>query len=1035
MKGQSKAYSLALMIIIPLILLLILAGVVSTSDVKAPQGIDGVLDLSGWDFKRDGVVKLNGEWEFYWQEILTYHDFRNSRRVNYEKVPNVWNYYRHNGRNLPGYGYATYRLKIKLRDPDSRMGLKLSTMSTSYRLMVNGRIVAGNGKVGIRPDNYLPQYRPEVAFFNTDSRETEVIVQVANFTYARGGLWAPIYLGTADQIIALQSENRQRESFLLGVLFIMALYHIAIFGLQRRYRFRAELYFVLIMLLFVLRIISSGEYALLQLFPGLSLQWVVFLKYATIYWCVPALALFMQKLYPDECSLLMGKVVVGIASVLTLITLITPIGFYTRYILFTEIISLVTGLYYMYAAWLAAVRNRTGAALMFSTIIFAFGAFILEALYNWNIFYSRYEEGVFPVVSLVFIFVQSFILAQRSSAAFAEVDSLSKKLLSLDKLKDEFLANTSHELRTPLHGIINITESVLQSAAGSISTQHRDNLALVVASGKRLANLVNDILDYEKLKHGDIRLNKKAVDIRPVVAMVLEVSKYLAFAKPIRFTSNLPPDFPAILADEDRFTQIIYNLLGNAVKFTEAGTIAVSARQLKDFMEISVADSGVGISADKIETIFKSFEQLEQSSNASAAGNYGGTGLGLSITKYLVESHGGEIRVESTPGKGSVFTFSMPVAAAKPADARDSMVSYISETDSLLELPAVYVKDSEFTILLVDDDYMNLQVLTNVLAAENYSAVAVTDGTAALALISQNKQIDLVILDVMLPKISGFEVCQKIREEYSLFELPVLMMTAQNSATSMLTGFSAGANDFVMKPFDSSELKARIKTLLYLKKSVNQAIQAEMAFLQAQIKPHFLYNALNTIISFCWSDAEKAGQLLLALSEYLRGTFNFNNMNPLVSLEEELELVRSYITLEKARFEEKLNCQFQISVPHEIMVPTMIIQPIVENAIKHGILPKEEGGTVIISAIRQQSSIHITVTDDGVGIPPEKLAWIFADSTGKSVGLTNINRRMKSLYGHGIEIISQVNMGTTVGITIPAQERNCDNHAQNHTGR
>jgi len=236
----------------------------------------------------------------------------------------------------------------------------------------------------------------------------------------------------------------------------------------------------------------------------------------------------------------------------------------------------------------------------------------------------------------------------------------------------------------------------------------------------------------------------------------------------------------------------------------------------------------------------------------------------------------------------------------------------------------------------------------------------------------------------------------------------------------MLTGFAAGANDFVSKPFDSSELKARIKTLLYLKKSVNQAIQAELAFLHAQIKPHFLYNALNTIVSFCWTDAEKAGQLLLALSDYLRGTFNFNNMKSLVSLEEELELVQAYITLEKARFEEKLTCQLEIAVSSDTMVPTMMIQPIVENAIKHGILPKEQGGAVIISVTRQESNIHITVTDDGVGIPPEKLAGILAGSIDKSVGLTNINRRMKRLYGHGIEIISKVNIGTMVGITIPA---------------
>lgn len=1025
MKGQPKANSLRFMIILPLLLLFIFATVISSSDTETPQGVDGVFDLSGWNFERDGVVKLNGEWEFYWQHFLTRHDFQTGNIPNssFEEVPNVWNDYRSKGHSLPGHGYATYRLKVKLPDSNSRLGLKLSTMSTAYRLIVNGRIIAGNGKVGTSPDSYSPQYRPQVIFLNLQSREVELIVQIANFTYARGGFWAPVYLGTADQIIALQSVNRQRESFLIGVLFIMALYHIAIFGLQRRYRFRAELYFVLMMCLFVLRIISSGEYAVLQFIPGLNLKWVVFLKYATIYWSVPALALFMRKLYPEETSPLMGRVVLGVASVLTLVTLITPIGFYTRYTLWIELISLVTGCYYLYAAWLAAAQKRTGAVLLFSTIIFAVGAFILEALYNWNIFHTLYEEGVFPVVSLVLIFVQSFILAQRSSAAFAEVDNLSKKLLSLDKLKDDFLANTSHELRTPLHGMINITESVLQSAAAGLPLQDRDNLALVVASGKRLAYLVNDILDYEKLKHGDIRLTKKTVAVRPVVAMVLDVSKYLAFSKPIRFIHNIPPGLPGIWADEDRFTQIVYNLLGNAVKFTETGTISIFARQAGEFIEVNVSDTGVGIPAEKIGTIFESFEQLEPQSVTGSSG----TGLGLSITRQLVEIHGGKIWVESAPGDGSTFTFTMPVSTTKSVQMAENPLNYPVPTQSFLRTTDI-TQVSEFTILLVDDDFINLQVLTTILATEKYGTLAVTNGKAALTLLSQNKQIDLVILDVMLPEISGYEVCQKIREEYSLFELPVLMMTAQNSPSGMLTGFAAGANDFVMKPFDSSELKARIKTLLYLKKSVSQTIQAELAFLHAQIKPHFLYNALNTIVSFCWTDAEKAGQLLLALSDYLRGTFNFNNIKPFVPLDEELEFVQSYIALEKARFEEKLACEFQIAVSMEVMVPTLIIQPIVENAIKHGILPKETGGTVIISIEQQSSQIRILITDDGVGIPPEKLTAILADSTGKSVGLTNINRRMKRLYGHGIEITSEVNRGTRVVIKIPLQERNRENH-------
>jgi len=1012
-----KAVLFFILLLLPLLLLYLLIEY-SSSDDKAPKAHQGVLELSGWNFEENGVVPLDGEWEFYWNQLLTYPDFHNGTnlRKSYGAVPSTWNYY---GDNLPGSGYATYRLKIKTIDPGSIKGLKIKTMSTSYTLMVNDKVVAANGIVGKNSESCFPEFKPLISFFKTEKNEFEIILQVANFTYASGGPWYSIYLGTDRQIVALREKSQQWDTFLLGAIFIMALYHTAIFLLQRRYNYKAELYFVFIMVLFFINIAFRGEDIILNVFSSLSIHWLIFFQYTAIYWASAALALFMQALYPEECSVRVTKIVVGNSSFLTLITLITPIAFYSQFRLYFQIQLVIVALYYTYIAWLAVIRNRVGAALLFSTVIFSIGAFILDALYYWKIYSNKHIE-VFPLVSLIFIFVQAFILAQRFSASFSDVNILSQKLLSLNKLKDDFMANTSHELRTPLHGMITITESVLESAAGILPQQQKENLNLVVSSGKRLANLVNDILDYEKLKHGDIQLNKQSVDIRKVIPTALEVSKYLSFSKSVILVSSIPDDIPPIEADENRVNQIIYNLLGNAIKFTEQGTITISAVQNKDMVEISVEDTGIGIANEKLNDIFKSFEQLA----VSLTGQYSSSGLGLSITKYLVEIHGGTIWVASELGKGSTFTFNMPISITSSKFTDQVARSYVSPPQTIFKTPAVFTQSGDFTILLVDDDYANLQTLINILAAENYSAIAVTNGTEALEVLKQNKSIDLVILDIMLPNMSGYEVCRKIRENYSLFELPVLMMTAQNSANSMITGFAAGSNDFLNKPFNSSELKARMKTLLQLKKSVSQTIQAEMAFLQAQIKPHFLYNALNTIISFCWTDAERAGQLLLALSSYLRSSFNFNNMNQFSTLEKELEFVESYITIEKARFEEKLNCQYHIAVPLDtIMIPNLIIQPIVENAIKHGILPKKEGGTVIISIKQQNSSILITIQDDGIGISQDKLEHILTNPRNKSVGLTNINLRLKRIYGHGIDIASQINVGTVVSIKLPCARK------------
>ena len=223
-------------------------------------------------------------------------------------------------------------------------------------------------------------------------------------------------------------------------------------------------------------------------------------------------------------------------------------------------------------------------------------------------------------------------------------------------LKDQFLANTSHELRTPLHGIIGITESILQGATGGVNDATQDNLRMVSASGRRLANLVNDIMDFSQLQHGDILLRCQGVGVSSLIEIVLALSRPLLGDKDLDLVHE-KNDLPLVYADEDRLTQILQNLVGNAIKFTKSGSVRLLGRVVSDdFVEIKIADTGIGIPLDKQTIIFESFTQAD----GSISREYSGTGIGLSVTKKLVELHGGEIRVESTPGKGSQFIFTLP---------------------------------------------------------------------------------------------------------------------------------------------------------------------------------------------------------------------------------------------------------------------------------------------------------------------------------------------------------------------------------------
>ena len=396
-------------------------------------------------------------------------------------------------------------------------------------------------------------------------------------------------------------------------------------------------------------------------------------------------------------------------------------------------------------------------------------------------------------------------------------------LLRADALKDEFLANTSHELRTPLNGIIGIGQSMIDGATGPLGDAQRQNLAMVVASGRRLASLVNDLLDFSKLRHEKIELNLRPTDLHALADLVLTVSQALVGKRPLRVFNRIPPQIELAEADEDRVQQILFNLIGNALKFTPAGTVEVFAQARGAWLEVTVADTGIGIAPERLDQIFESFSQGDGAANREQ----GGTGLGLAITRQLLQLHGGAIQVESEPGVGSRFTFTLPlsrttramvVAPDRPDQPVSQVVADVVLADAKQPSAALVPAGTVYRILVVDDEPVNVQALANFLSLANYTVAIATNGQEALDYLASSEPCDLVLLDVMMPRMSGFEVCERIRERRSPAELPVILLTAKNRVSDLVSGFSAGANDYLTKPFASDELLARVNVHLELAK-------------------------------------------------------------------------------------------------------------------------------------------------------------------------------------------------------------------------
>lgn len=1021
MISRKRYYIGSILLVIFLVTVFLLIS--SKPPIHQPTAEKGYLDLSDWDFNKQGNVKLEGDWEFYWNKLLYPSDFKigNFQEPDaYMFVPSAWKGSVDRDR-ISEFGVATYRLKVKLDESNQALGIRTTSIRLSYRIFIDGVEVLSSGKPALTKGEYIATNIPHTTYFYPKSKDTEIVVQVANYDFREGGIVQNIYLGKQADINMLAMRNNFLNIFIATSLFITGLYYLFVY-IGRRNRL-SLLYYSIYAILFSLFEILYEEKILIQLFPVLSPYYVDSIKVQNIvmYLSIIFLSLFVQEIAKGIIPKWYRTVVIFIFGLYSIAFALMPLRIISRLQDLFLLLGMAAYAFVIIVLITSVVRKKYNDLDKTELILLAIGFLgVLIYFVQGSRYLSNQTNNNYLCYLSLFVFVGviSIMLSRQYNKSYDAMEKMSIELKTLDQLKDEFLANTSHELRTPLNGIINITNSVIDSSNKSLDETQRKNLEVVISAARRLYNLINDILDISSLNNGEIRLNKKPVDLRSVAELTLYVVSQLKGTKTIEFINRIPENIPPVDADVERLRQIFYNLIGNALKFTEHGKIEVSALVRKNDVEVWVEDTGCGISKDKFEDIFKSFYQVDSTVTRDA----GGTGLGLSITKTLVELHKGSIRVSSEEGKGSKFIFTLPISEEQENTAyvetsvisnqKTSEVSILTTSDEMRKRP--------YSILAVDDDLASLTALFNILDNEGYYVKAVMSGEEILKELDGLNRYNLVILDVMMPKISGYEVLKKIRMRFQSMDIPVLMLTAKARPEDFQAGFEAGANDYLAKPFEALELKARVHTLVQLKESVNNVVETELSFLQAQIKPHFIYNSLSVIAALTSETPQKAKELLYDLTDYLRGSFRFNNYNGMVPLSEELATVKAYISIERARFEDKLEVKYDIDDTLSVTLPMLTLQPIVENAVRHGLFMKPEGGCVSIGVYRENDDVVISVKDNGGGISSDVIEKLFSDYDDlKGVGLKNINRRLKLFYGEGLHIKSEVGKGTAVSFRIP----------------
>ncbi|HVL83211.1 MAG TPA: ATP-binding protein, partial [Pseudonocardia sp.] len=413
-------------------------------------------------------------------------------------------------------------------------------------------------------------------------------------------------------------------------------------------------------------------------------------------------------------------------------------------------------------------------------------------------------------------------------AARRGVEEKAQQLARASRYKSEFLANMSHELRTPLNSLLLLSRLLAEDPDRNLTDKQREFASTIHNAGSDLLLLIDDILDLSKIEAGRVDIESRPVDLAEIRGYVLAAFGPQAEDKGLELHVELAPDLPATIStDPQRLQQILRNLLSNAVKFTAAGSVSLrietaptgpvygmpSLDEAAAVVAFVVSDTGIGIVEDKLDMIFEAFQQAD----GTTSRKYGGTGLGLSISKELVQMLGGCIRVSSEPGVGSVFTLLLPdehpaAAGTAPARAKLSPPRPAGETAILMTgrsepgggRPAPQL--AGVTVLIVDDDVRNVFALTSALELHGLRVLYADNGTDGIRLLTENPDVDIVLMDSMMPDLDGNETTRRIRRLPQGEDLPVVFLTAKAMPGDRESSLAAGASDYITKPVDKDRL-------------------------------------------------------------------------------------------------------------------------------------------------------------------------------------------------------------------------------------
>ncbi len=710
----------------------------------------GIINLREYNFRTQDPVMLDGNWEFYWRELLTSDELKAKEVKNYRSFTQLWN------SGLEPSGYATYRLTILLPKSYPSLSLEIPDFYSSYKLYCNGKLIAQNGRVATSKKNYIPKWIPQTILFDVNkSDEVELILHIANFHHQRGGASQSIILGESTKL-AQSRENKLAYAYILtgtllmGGFFFLGLY---LFGKHEK----AILYFAIFCLVYSYRIIGFGIYPLHYLLPEIPWVLTLRLEYITLFLSGLFFGIYTLHLYPKETSRRLIEILSWISIVFVTAAILLPPALFTKLVL-PYFIILIT--YIIYAFWIyvrAVVNKRDGAQFALASTGVVFFVFLYEMMVYLGFFTSSLLFNALGYI--FFFFFQSLVLSYRFAISLKRATS---KAEAASKAKSQFLSTMSHEIRTPLNAVIGLSELLKDT---SLNAKQTDFINTIKLSGENLLSIINNILDYSKIESSKIEIDESEFEAREIIENALEVVAPLNVNSALELIYDIDDSVSSsIISDSVKLQQILINLINNAIKFTEKGEIFLQISMQDDQekenaakLVVSVKDTGIGISEKDMQKLFQSFSQVD----ASTTRKYGGTGLGLTISKRLIEALGGTIEVHSEPEKGTTFKFFIKVK--KGTSIKKAYHSSALEGKK---------------VLVIDDNTTNLKIIHHQSKQQKLDLVTSTDPNYIINNLEKLGNFDFIILDMQMPEQDGVDLAKKIRSKWSKDKLPLVLMSS-----------------------------------------------------------------------------------------------------------------------------------------------------------------------------------------------------------------------------------------------------------------